>query len=741
MRWQLLPNEHRQALLQLATAALLCAGVAAAEAVAADTAAEGDVGRGLIDEIVVVANKHEQSRRDVAANVSVFSADDFQFELASSIADVFRYAPGIDYESDRSRFGSESINIRGIAGNRVAILVDGVPVSDQFDVGSFSNATRDLVNAGFVDQIEILHGPASALYGSSAIGGVVAMRTVDPRNVARPRGQGGKLLSNWYAADSSLTATALQGFSSGRAGLLAGLSTTSGHESEANAVDSNLDRRDFENRAALLKLVADDPFGNTWRAFLYHRQSDVRSDARSMLGSGRFGATTALQGDDEYATDIVSAEYRFAGLASLADDGVVRAWYQASDFEQQTRDERSLAPRPVAIDRLFVFEQRAAGLEANLQKTFATGSAEHRVSYGLDVRRRETKEYRDGLETGLDDGQQTNVLLGEVFPLRDFPVSRTDEWGAFIEDTISFGPWTLTGALRADHYEMRPTVDAMYAEDYPYAQPVSISDFEVSPKAGLVYHLGGAAEVYLQYSHGFRAPPYEDANTSLELPLFNIRAVPNPDLRSEKSDGFDLGARWRNGGSSAHVSVFRTRYTDFIESRVRLGPDPQTGRILFQSQNIDAAVIEGVEAGGTMDLTPIGAGLSLDGGLFVARSENLDNGEPLNSVGPPQAVTSLNWQSPGGSLRTSLRGTFTDGWSARDETGGELFEAPGYAVFDLFFAWRAGRLLTLRAAATNLTDRTYWAWTDVRGLSPDDPVIPYLSRPGRSVSFGFDMTW
>ena len=710
---------------------------------AASTADDTDSDAAIVEEVVVVANKHERSRREITANVSVFDDEDFRFELASSIADIFRYAPGIDYESDRSRFGAESINIRGIAGNRVAILLDGVPVSDQFDVGSFSNATRDLVNAGFVQNIEVLHGPASALYGSSAIGGVVAMKTIDPRHLARRRGHGGRFVSNWRDDDSSLTATAMHAVASDSLALLAGLSGADGHESEASAADTNLDRRDFRNRSALIKLAAIDDLGNNWRATLYRKEGDVHSDATSMLGSGRFRSTTALVGDDEYETDIVSLEYEFTAENRFADDGVFRAWYQASDFVQRTYDERALAARPVTIERLFSFRQNAVGLEANLQKTVLIGQVSHRLSYGLEARHRETEEYRDGLETALEDedGAQTNVLLGEVFPLRDFPISETDEWGAFLEDTISLGRWSLTAALRADHYEMRPTVDAMYAADYPFAEPVSISEFELSPKAGLVYELGPSSEVYLQYSHGFRAPPYEDANISLDLPLFNVRAVPNPDLRSERSDGFDAGVRWRGTSGSAYLSVFRTEYTDFIESKVRLGPDPDSGRILFQSQNIASATIEGIEAGADVDMTFVAEGLTLQGGLFIARSENLDTGQPLNSVGPPQGVASVNWQSPGNRLRASLRGTFTDDWSARDETGGELFEAPGHAVLDLYLAVRLGTGLTLRAGAMNLTDKTYWAWTDVRGLAPDDPVIPYLSHPGRRFSVGIDMTW
>ena len=87
----------------------------------------------IIDQIVVVAHKDERSVRDIAANVTVLSRADLNSELATSLADVFRYMPGVDYEAGGTRFGTEGINIRGIGGNRVAILVDGVPLSDQFD--------------------------------------------------------------------------------------------------------------------------------------------------------------------------------------------------------------------------------------------------------------------------------------------------------------------------------------------------------------------------------------------------------------------------------------------------------------------------------------------------------------------------------------------------------------------------------------------------------------------------------
>jgi hemoglobin/transferrin/lactoferrin receptor protein len=694
-----------------------------------------------VEEIVVVAHKHARARRDVAATVSVFTSDDMHLELATSVADVFRYAPGIDYEAAGTRFGSESINIRGISGNRVAVLVDGVPVSDQFDVGSFSNATRDLVSAGFVEQVEVLHGPASALYGSSAIGGVVAMRTIDPTlRTGRP-GYSGKIASAWRGDDASVQATAIQGMTGDGFSALAGISARTGEQLDAAAVEDNIDTRDFRSHAGLLKVALDGSPGNTLQANLYLRDSNVRSELESMLGTGRFRSNTALRGDDDYRTHIASLEYRFSSDSRLADEGVIRGYSQGSSIEQQTYDERGLARRPVAIDRYFSFEQQTHGIEANLQKQFSAGTFDHRLGFGLEYRKRETEEFRDGLETGLEDGQVSNALLGEIFPLRDFPLSTTNEWGAYIEDAMTHGRWSLIAALRWDGYDMDPRVDPMYAEDYPFASPVDISESELSPKIGVIYHFSASTELFLQYAQGFRAPPYEDANLSLELPLFNIRAVPNPELRSERSDGFDVGLRWRGLANSAHLTAFRSEYEDFIESRVRIGADPESGRILFQSQNLREAVIEGIETGASVDLSGIYEGLSFDAALFVARSENRDNGQPLNSVGPPQAVAGLGWLSPGEDWQLSLRGTFTDSWSERDESAGELFQPPGYAAFDLFVAWRPNSHVTLRGGVTNLTNRTYWSWTDVRGLSPGDPVIPYLSRPGRSYSLGLDMNW
>ena len=440
--------------------------------------------------------------------------------LATSIADVFQYIPGVDYEAAGTRFGTEGINIRGIGGNRVAILVDGVPLSDQFDSGSFSNATRDFIDAGLVQSIEVLHGPASALYGSSAIGGVVAVRTPDPIDITRGESSGGDFLGTWRDADSSMHGQAMFAFGNDSLGVLAGYSWRDGEEMESAAGPKDIDTKDYNRQTALLKLVADDRWGRTWRASVIHQDANTLSDLNSMLGAGRYRSTTALEGDDTSTLDVINLAYEFGSPEGFIDSGVIRGFYELASVEQSTLDERAAASTPVSIDRFFSYDQEIKGDRTQPLEDSERRGIFRTVSVSgwstVIVRQRSIETVYQQISAS---GDQTNVLLGEVFPLRDFPISRTKESAAFVEDTISFGDWKVIAAVRVDKFDLSPDADAIYLEDYPSYELVSLSESDVSPKLGVIYTVVPSIDLYAQYSHGFRAPPYSDANISLEMPL------------------------------------------------------------------------------------------------------------------------------------------------------------------------------------------------------------------------------
>lgn len=694
-----------------------------------------------IEEIVVVAHKSERPLRQTAANVTIVTEDDIRDGLSTSLADTFRYVPGIEHESAGNRFGTEGINIRGIGGNRVALLVDGVPVGEQFAIGSFSNATRDFIDAGFVHRAELLHGPASTLYGSDAIGGVLAISTPDPADIAGPDGAGSRVLTTWRGADSSWNGTAMAAAGNASRGLLAAIGVRDGELAESAALPEPLDARDFRRRTALLKFTSAGTRGRTLSGGILHQESTVLTDLRSMLGMGRFAATTALRGDDDSRLDIAHVELGFGEDGGPIDAGNLRGWYAMSDFDQHTLDIRTAAVRPVRVERRFRFQQRSAGVELNLQKDFSTASITHRLGAGIEFRKTRTEELRDGTETRLDDGIAMRSILGEEFPLRDFPVSDTTKYGAWLMDTIVAGDWSFTAGLRGDRYELNPRRDSLYAEAYPSAVPVGLTESDLSPKLGIVRRLSDRLDVWFQYARGFRAPPIEDANIGLDVPLFNIRAIPNPDLRSETSDGFDAGVRWTGDDAELRIGVFHTRYRDFIDSKRPLGPDPVSGRLLFQSQNLNEARIEGVEGAWRSRLPDTLRAFSIDASFYLARGENGDNGMPLNSVGPAQAVVGLAWQPWDQSRKLRLVATVTDAWSERDDSAGPLFEPGGHTIYDLIFTQALGDAGALRAGVMNLTDRTWWHWSAVRGLAPDDPLLPSLAQPGRNVIVSIEWNW
>jgi hemoglobin/transferrin/lactoferrin receptor protein len=266
---------------------------------------------------------------------------------------------------------------------------------------------------------------------------------------------------------------------------------------------------------------------------------------------------------------------------------------------------------------------------------------------------------------------------------------------------------------------------------------VDIKVTPVAPKLGLLYRLDERTTLFAQYAHGFRAPPPEDVNIGLEIPAFNVKAVPNPELEPEKSDAFELGVRWSGEAASISASAYLNDYREFIESKVNLGPDPETGVVLFQSQNVARARIVGVEFEAEARLGAWSSGLEGWNARFaLAWIEGRDRVRdvPLNSVDPASAVLRLGYEAEsgrwGGEIATRLVASKGD----VDQSRVELFETDGFATVDLLVHWQVAAGVRIDAGVFNMADAEYIEWADVRGRAANDPLIPYYTRPGRNAA-------
>ena len=159
------------------------------------------------NEVVVSATRTNQTMDTVAASVAVISEKDLEENMAKDLSDVFEYTPGVTVNGTQ-RQGVQSINIRGMEGKRVKILVDGASQPGAFDGGpySFINSSAVTVDPDMLKSVEIVKGAASSLHGSDAIGGVVAFETKDPRDFLKDgKDFGGQAKLSYSSEDNSFS--------------------------------------------------------------------------------------------------------------------------------------------------------------------------------------------------------------------------------------------------------------------------------------------------------------------------------------------------------------------------------------------------------------------------------------------------------------------------------------------------------------------------------------------------------
>ncbi|HEX9207738.1 MAG TPA: TonB-dependent hemoglobin/transferrin/lactoferrin family receptor [Steroidobacteraceae bacterium] len=680
----------------------------------------------------------------VAATVTVIDQAQIQSTLTSDVGDLVRYEPGLTVRNDPFRFGLDTISIRGLGGNRVAVEIDGIPAAAGFAVGSYADSGRAFVDPAFVRRVEFLRGPASSLYGSDAIGGVVSMTTLAPIDLLHD-GAGAPGLqtqAGYDTEDDSWNVAVLGAGELGPGRWLLGYSRREGHAADT-AADVVPDPRDYTSDSVLLKYELPDMTGGPLTLAYEGGQVQQQTSVDAFLGVGRFAATTVLEGDDRMQRQRLAVSQDLGAAGHAFDSAQWRLYWQDTATDQDTYEvRRAVPPRTPAVelDRSFDFDEETFGLEFTALRSLGGGTGlVHDLVYGLEASSSELTELRNGLQTTLATGATSNVILGETFPVRDLPLTDIVEVGAFVQDEIrpADSRWSLVPALRVDYYDLSPNVDAIYAADNPSSSPVGLEDVSLAPKLGATYRLGDTVGMFFQYAHGYRAPPPEDVNIGLEIPLFKVRAVPNPDLQPEQSDGFELGVRSTGKALDLTASVFDTEYRDFIESKVNIGVDPASGFTLFQSQNVAEARIYGAELAATWRAGATATALDGWTGRLAAswtRGDNLVTDEPLNSIDPPSLVLGLRYDAPSSRWGSELVVTAVEAQTEIDDSVADLYATDGYATVDLLANLQLSRNLRLNVGLFNLTDEEYIVWADVRGRTASDPLVPYYTRAGFNAS-------
>lgn len=136
-------------------------------------AAQSDEPVRSLKEVVVTATRVEQSVTDLVADVSILDRSDLDRNGAASLAEVLSRVPGFELARNGGPGSTTSVYVRGAESRFMAVYVDGVRMDSQ----STGGASWEALPVAQIDRIEILRGPATAVYGSDAIGGVLQIFT------------------------------------------------------------------------------------------------------------------------------------------------------------------------------------------------------------------------------------------------------------------------------------------------------------------------------------------------------------------------------------------------------------------------------------------------------------------------------------------------------------------------------------------------------------------------------------
>lgn len=711
-----------------------------------------------LPQVTVAATLNPRPLGEVAADVSVIEREDMDRHLVRDLRSLVRYEPGVSVSATPGRFGESGFNIRGLGGNRVRIEIDGVPVSDAFAFGSMLSAGRNGVDLDSLKRVEIVRGPASSLYGSDALGGVVSYVTKDPADyLGDGRSHYVALKQQYDSVNRGNASSATLVFGNPTHGLILQATHREGRASNnrgaVDSADASRTRPDplhQRSNAVLAKYVHNADSGRVDRLVLDGQRGEIGSD----LLSARDANTAVLRADDDTRRARLSLGQAWDALDwAVADRLDWKAWGQDSRTQQKTFELHGSGPdyeRHVTQR----FEQRVRGARLHAFKHVETGRVDHDFTWGLSWSRTNTTELRDGYAIDLASGARSSTTAGgnaDNYPARDFPPGDTSTAAIFVQDEIRLadGRWRLIPGVRLDRYRFAPRADALF-DAQPLAEHVKgQTDHHVSPKLGAVWQFADHFNLYAQYASGFRAPPYSDLGLLFSNLRYGYAAIPNPELKPETSRSVEIGLRGEGDAGHFSVAVYQNRYRDFIDSNHMIArsdwPDwaaatPGLG-VVFQSVNLTRARIRGAEASGTLYLDAFNEALSgwqLRGSASWARGDarkEAGHWSPLDSVDPARAVLGVSYE--GAHWGVELDGSFVARKHRLDDPA--AFRAPGYASFDLYAHWTPSPALALYAGITNLGNRHYWNWGNLHGGTLGSGVaasriIDRYSAPGRAFS-------
>ncbi|PIT54154.1 hypothetical protein BHC44_04790 [Snodgrassella alvi] len=632
-------------------------------------------------------------------------------DLKTALKDI----PGVEVlDTQGTRQGNDSVNIRGLSGNRVAMSIDGIDLPEANEMkhtGQYAIFGR----GNFMDVSALSSVDISKNARGFGLGGVVAMHTLTADEILQGEDQGGYVDTQYNSVDKSTAVTGAAALKNGDwRGMV--LSTyRKGDESDnrgeiggRGALRTKSDPVDHNSRYFLTKHEFDINDKNTINFTAEYLSRDQWTDSLSQANK----TYTDVRGTDDNKKTRFSLGHDFHGNEGLIHEGTTQIYWQQTKTDSVTHRDyvrgcTSLIP---SMKNRCAFEfnnkDKVWGLTTDWRSHFDGNGLYQDWRYGLSFARHELSSDWQGYYARSKPNADNKTIRASVYVDGDL------QWGNLI----------VSPGLSAHYYNMNPSDSGFFT-----GTTNSISDLRkkhqgaITPRLGISYRFAPLLMPYFQYARGFNTPSAQQLASSWNPG--NYSSWGNPNLKAETANNFELGIRGKNSVLEYGIAGFDNHYKNFIDyvniaDQVALPAVwSRYQTLVLQAQNFSKAHIYGGEAYARWNFAP---DWKVSGSLAYSRGSIRQDGidQPLNSVMPVKVKLGLAYDKD--VWGANLDFTYVAKKDESDlQNAGYYNPSRNYALVDLGGYWKPTKHLSFRVGVNNVFNQKYWNWADIAYMMPN----------------------
>lgn len=711
--------------------ALLCIAVSG-------TAQLDTTGEKNLDEVTVYANKFGEKKKNLAQKIDVISARTIAAFNSQNTGDLLISTGNVFVQ--KSQQGGSSPVIRGFEASRVLLVVDGIRMNNAvYRAGHLQNVIT--VDQNMLETVEVIYGPASTIYGSDGLGGVLSFRTKTPVLSIHDKIKiTGNAFTRYSSANEEKTGHADLSIGGKRFAWLQSYSYSDfGDMKMGDHYKSKY--ADFGRRSAYITRIngIDSVVKNSddrIQRFSAYRQWDItqkllfkQNEKVAHLFNFQYSSSSDIPRYDR-----LQDTRNFGG--SIGTTLRYTDWYYGPQTRLLAAYELNIS-NPGFLNALRVNLNYQDIKESRQQREYRRydrfdSRREHIKVIGFVVDGRKTwgnNELNMGIDGQLNDVKsvagRTNLTTGAVTKLDSrYPDGKNtmNYFGLYAQHLLKMknGKLILNDGIRLQSVSLQSTI----IDNSFFNLPVTVikqNPFAVTGNLGLVYIPQPNFRITANLSSGFRAPNIDDAVKIFESSSAAKRVmVPNAAIDPEYTYNFDLGL-----SSTIHeiVRVELTGFYTLFRNAIAAAPFQLNGQdsilyngvrsAVYASQNVNKAYVRGFNARMKIEISKK---ISWDNTVShtYGRYKNPDGTEkPLDHIPPLFGKTGLSYT--GKKFSTEIYGMF-NGWKKIKDYNPDGEDNGQYATPDGMPAWFTinwrgsyafHKNLTLQAGVENIYDRNY----------------------------------